>query len=135
MLNLVPISFVVYPAIAGSTHPQLLKAALDAVQGFAVVGWLSIGFIADVFAIGWFGMRLALTAKNPKLAPPLTILCVLVLPSIAICGLDMVADLFFILWAATSLHTDLRWLLAREHRPVRKHLPTNLTKARPVGFA
>ena len=41
--------------------------------------------IADCYALGAFGMWLALTLKKPALAPALTILFVLLLPSV-LCG-------------------------------------------------
>jgi ABC-type Na+ efflux pump permease subunit len=68
--------------------------------------------VADCYAVGAFGMWLALTLKKPGLAPSLTILYVLILPS-ALCWLDLFADLFFILWAVTKLRQqDLRLLVA-----------------------
>ena len=72
---------------------------------------------ADCYALGWFGMWLALTLKKPGLAPGLTILLVLVLPS-WLCCLDVIADIFFIGWGVTKLHQqDFRVLLARQYQP------------------
>lgn len=111
LLNLVPVTLDVVQTVAGQTKPKLMQAILQAIQGVMTFGWLGIGLLADFFAVGWFGMRIALTAKNPRLAFPLTVLCVLIIPSVGFCGLDMIADLFFILWGATSLHQDLRYLI------------------------
>jgi hypothetical protein len=39
-----------------------------------------------------------------------------VLPAVlSLCLLDILADLFFILWGATKLQQDWRWLLARQY--------------------
>jgi hypothetical protein len=81
-----------------------------------VVLWLAIGLIADFFAVAWTGMWLALTLKKPNLAPALTILLVLILPSIGFCGMDLGVDLVFILWAATKLQGDLRRTVARQYQ-------------------
>jgi ABC-type transport system involved in multi-copper enzyme maturation permease subunit len=70
---------------------------------------------ADFFALFWFGLWLALTMKKPTLAPALTLLLVVILPSF-LCVLDLLADLFFILWGATKLQQDLRWVLARQYQ-------------------
>jgi len=70
---------------------------------------------ADCYALGAFGIWLALTAKKPATAPALTILFVLILPS-ALCWLDIFADIFFISWGLSKLHNvDLRLFLAQEY--------------------
>jgi len=79
------------------------------------MSWFTVGFVADAFAVMWFGMWLALTTKKPRLAPAMTILFVLVIPSIGVCALDKLADIFFILWGATKLQQDLRWLASQEY--------------------
>src|ERR1043165_2562971 len=87
-----------------------------------VAGWFSAAVCAvrmgaDVCALYWFGLWLALTMKKPSLAPALTVLVVLVVPAalLSFCLLDILADLFFILWGATKLQQDWRWLLARQY--------------------
>jgi ABC-type transport system involved in multi-copper enzyme maturation permease subunit len=87
----------------------------DLVLGLVAMSWFTIGFVADAFAVIWFGMWLGLTAKKPRLAPGMTILFVLIIPSIGACGLDKLADIFFILWGATKLQQDLRWLATQEY--------------------
>jgi len=70
--------------------------------------------VADCYAVVWFGMWLALTLKKPGLAAPLTVLFVLLLPSV-LCVLDVFADLGFILWGMTKLRAqDLRLVVARQ---------------------
>jgi hypothetical protein len=71
---------------------------------------------ADILAMGWFGMWLALTMKRPVLAPALTILFVLVLPS-CLYRLDLVADMLFVSWGTTQLQQDFRWLVLGPAQP------------------
>jgi hypothetical protein len=59
--------------------------------------------VADFFALGWFGMWLALTCKKPEMAAGLTILFVLILPIIAFCVPTIAIDLVFILFARSKL--------------------------------
>ena len=81
-------------------------------------GVYCLRMVADCYALAAFGMSLALTLKKPSLAPSLTILFVLVLPSV-LCWLDIFADVFFIAWGMSKLkQPDLRALLAQEYQPV-----------------
>jgi hypothetical protein len=88
---------------------------LAAGAGLAVGAIWAVRTVADFFALFWAGLAMSLTVKKPKLAPALTILIVLILPSL-LCVLDVFTNLFFILWGATKLHQDFRWLLARQYR-------------------
>jgi len=101
-------------------------------------GFYCLRMYADCYAIVWFGMWLALTLKKPGLAPALTILFVLVLPS-ALCGLDVFADLFLILWGMIKLRQeDLRFLIARRYEPVRAGVltgPATTPSGRPPVIA
>ena len=82
--------------------------------GLVVSGFYCLRMYADSYAVIWFGMWLALTLRKPGLAPSLTVLFVLVLPSV-LCVLDIFADIFFITWGMTKLrHQDLRRLAARQ---------------------
>ena len=86
--------------------------------GLFFSGFACLRMYADCYAVVWFGMWLALTLKKPNLAPALTILFVLVLPS-ALCVLDVFADLFFILWGMTKLRQqDLRFLITHQYQPI-----------------
>jgi ABC-type transport system involved in cytochrome c biogenesis permease component len=92
-------------------------------------GVYCLRMLADCYALAALGMYLALTLKKPGLASPLTILLVLILPSV-LCWLDIFADLFFILWGVSKLRqVDLRAMLAQEYQPVgaMRHLPLNST--------
>ncbi len=109
MLLVLFVPSVVQLFVAGALDPRGAGATFMA-------GFTCLSMIADCYALGAFGMWLALTLKKPGLAPALTILFVLVLPS-ALCVLDIVADLFFIFWGMMKLRwVDLRWLLAREYQ-------------------
>jgi len=85
-------------------------------SGFLGVFFLTIGLFADILAAGWFGMWLALTMKKPVLAPPLTILFVLILPA-CLYRLDLVADMLFVSWGTTQLQRDFRWLVLGPTQP------------------
>jgi hypothetical protein len=69
----------------------------------------TLRWAADVLALGWFGMWVALTVRKPGLAPALTILAVLILPSVLV-HFDLVADMLFISWGTTRLQEDFRRL-------------------------
>jgi hypothetical protein len=64
--------------------------------------------LADFFAIGWFGMWLALGMKRPQMATGATILCVIILPMILVCVPTLVIDTIFIVVCATQLSLDFR---------------------------
>jgi hypothetical protein len=83
---------------------------------------------ADTLAAGWFGMWFALTIKRPVLAPALTILFVLVLPS-CLYRFDLVADMLFVSWGTTKLQQDFRWLVLG---PAEQALPVPLGLPQPL---
>ncbi|HEY5914167.1 MAG TPA: ABC transporter permease subunit [Verrucomicrobiae bacterium] len=96
-------------ALAKSQY-DLLMASLGGVF-FSTV--YSLRLVADLFAILWFGMGLALTSKKPSLAPALTILFVLVLPGpLSFCWIDILIDLVFISWGTNKCRQNLRRLIA-----------------------
>ncbi len=64
--------------------------------------------IADFFAVGWFGMWLALSLQKPGAATGLTILYVLVLPAIAFCVPTLATDTVFIAIGYSKLRQDFR---------------------------
>jgi ABC-type transport system involved in multi-copper enzyme maturation permease subunit len=97
------------PAQAGTALLRLAWAVLG-------IGWFATNLVVDFYAVTWVGMWLALSSKNPGLATARTILYVLVLPSIGVCGVDMLVDLFLILWSSSRLHEDFRWVLARQYQ-------------------
>jgi ABC-type transport system involved in multi-copper enzyme maturation permease subunit len=64
--------------------------------------------VADFFALGWFGMWLALTLRKPTMATGLTILYVLILPTIAFCVATLAIDTVFIVIGRVKLSEDFR---------------------------
>jgi hypothetical protein len=64
--------------------------------------------VADFFAVGWFGMWLALKGKKPEMAAGLTILFVLVLPLFAFCIPTAAIDVVFIVVARSKLLQEFR---------------------------
>ncbi len=50
--------------------------------GFGKVCWIALSLGADALAVGWCGMWLSLSLRKPILAPALTIILVLILPSL-----------------------------------------------------
>jgi hypothetical protein len=74
--------------------------------------------LADFFAIGWFGMWLALSMQRPNMAAGLTILCVLILPMIAMCVPTLAIDAIYIAIGSVKLSEDFRlrqaqWVLLK----------------------
>jgi ABC-type transport system involved in multi-copper enzyme maturation permease subunit len=116
LFNSMPVLVIICRAIAGSGIIDALGPIGSALGSLLITLWFTLGLLADVFAIGWVGMWLGLTAKKPHLAPAWTILFVVILPTIAVCGLDLLVDMFLIIWASSNLQTDLRWTLSRQHQ-------------------
>jgi ABC-type transport system involved in cytochrome c biogenesis permease component len=77
----------------------------------------------DFYALGWFGMWLALTTKKPNLAVAFTALFVLVLPSFVFCVPDFLIDIGFIIWARIKLIEDFRVLAAQSYSSAPVALP------------
>jgi hypothetical protein len=64
--------------------------------------------LADFFAVGWFGMWLALCMQRPSMAAGLTILSVLILPMIAVCVPNLAINAIFITIGWVKLSEDFR---------------------------
>jgi hypothetical protein len=64
--------------------------------------------VVDFFAIGWFGMWLALCMQRPNMAVGLTILSVVILPMIAVCVPTLATDAIFIVIGWVKLSEDFR---------------------------
>jgi ABC-type transport system involved in multi-copper enzyme maturation permease subunit len=86
-----------------------------ATQGFGVgifVGVMSfygaLQFVANIYAICWFGMWMALTCKKPSLASAWTILFAVILPMFVLCVPSIAFDIFLIFWSKQRLQTDFR---------------------------
>jgi ABC-type transport system involved in multi-copper enzyme maturation permease subunit len=115
LLNLVPIAFLVYQAFTGPGLSEALHSVPSAMASLGASCWMTFGLVADVFTVGWVGMWLGLSAKKPDLAPFWTILIVLILPLI-VCPFALLVDVFLIIWASSSLQTEIRWTLSRQYQ-------------------
>ena len=111
-------SFVVSSAkIAGSAGRAARPVYLS------MVGWYPILLIlmqiaeavAKFFALGWFGMWLALSLQRPALAAGLTILFVLILPDVAVCIPNILIDAIFIVVGSAKLKRDFRSMPIAPH--------------------
>jgi hypothetical protein len=114
--SLVPIGFAVWSAFSGNGFSAGEKGLLAMGMGGGAF-LFSVTFVADVLAVCWFGMWLALTLKKPALAPFLTILFVLVVPTF-LCFLGLAADFVFIVWGASRLQQDFRYRFGRQYESV-----------------
>jgi len=114
VLSLLPAAMAIARSILDSGFSELGPSVLNGTGHLALTGWLTLGLVADFLAAGWAGMYLSLTAKNPRLAAARTVLFVVILPSIATCGLDLVVDLVWILWASAKLKQDFRVLMEKQ---------------------
>jgi ABC-type transport system involved in multi-copper enzyme maturation permease subunit len=92
--------------------------------------------VADLFAVGWVGMWLALSTRRPNFAASLTVLWVLIFPSLLFCVPDPLIDAFFITWAANRLEADLRKTIRKQFYPTINYrdrpLPPRRVPAPPV---
>ncbi len=119
LLNFIPRALALFPTTYGLPSRATDLFGLGA--GLVAVGWYALRAFADICAVYWFGMCLALTLKNPANATALTILFVLVLPSVAcdlvapFCGPGVFADIFFIVWGLTKLRQDFRWFIGGQY--------------------
>jgi ABC-type transport system involved in multi-copper enzyme maturation permease subunit len=116
LFNLTPLIFIISRAIVGPGLLEALPPIGGALGALLATLWFTLGLLADVFTIGWVGMWLALTVKKPDFAPAWTILVVLIFPIVAVCGLDLLVDMFLIIWASGGLQQDIRWTLARQYQ-------------------
>ncbi len=113
MLTFSPIGFLFASLISAPGLPRTGDALAGVLVGLGAFLWFTLTLAADILAVCWFGAWLSLSLKKPSLAPALTILFVLILPSF-LCFLGVVADIFFIAWGAARLHQDFRWLLTQQ---------------------
>jgi ABC-type transport system involved in multi-copper enzyme maturation permease subunit len=79
--------------------------------GVPAVFWFLLTFAADAFALVFVGMWLSLSMRRFTLAPAVTILVVLVLPSL-FCLLGVFIDVLLLLWAWNRLQQDFRNIIA-----------------------
>jgi ABC-type transport system involved in multi-copper enzyme maturation permease subunit len=77
-------------------------------EGGLIFFYQTAKVIADFFALGWAGMWLALTVKRPEMATGLTILFVMLLPSVAFCVPTLITDVIFIVLGSAFTINRLR---------------------------
>ena len=116
LFNFLPTSMALYHGVGASGLPPFVAELFGIGGGLLALAALALYFLADIYAICWFGTWLSLAAKKPERAALWTVLFVVLIPSI-FCFLDIIADLFFILWAVIKLHQDFRSLLAQQYQP------------------
>lgn len=114
LVSLVVLMFVpILARLVTAWRQSSFEPLLSALSGSLFCGLYAVRLMLDLFALCWFGMAMALTLKRPHLAPGLTILYVLVLPClVALCWLDILADIFFISWGISKLQPGLRRVVA-----------------------
>ena len=76
--------------------------------GYGCGALLAAYTITDFLALGWVGMWYAASMKSPLLAPGLTLLLVLLLPSVLFCVPAVVVNVFFVVWARERLLNGFR---------------------------
>jgi ABC-type transport system involved in multi-copper enzyme maturation permease subunit len=113
LLGFVPAVYQLIAALARGGSQVMITAPAALGFQFVLLAWFTLGLGMDVFAVIWVGRWLALSCRRPALAPAYTILFVLVLPSIGVCGLDILIDALLIAWASSHLQQDFRWTLTR----------------------
>jgi ABC-type transport system involved in multi-copper enzyme maturation permease subunit len=97
-----------FGALIASKHDYIRGQPMDFYFLFPVFLWQTGNYVADFFALGWFGMWLALTCKKPEMAAGLTILFVLILPMVAFCVPNIIIDFVFIIFARSKLQQQFR---------------------------
>jgi ABC-type transport system involved in multi-copper enzyme maturation permease subunit len=111
VLLFLPVTWRLVSAVF-SRNLQSLAPALP----FSLLGGMyAVRMTLDLLAICWVGMALALTMKRPALAPALTILFVLILPSV-LWWADILVDLLLIAWGAGRCRQDLRRVIAQQYQ-------------------
>ena len=110
-----PVGVQLMSAIATGNWQEILVAF----SGSLASGLYAVRFVIDLVALCYVGNGLALTLRRPQSAPTLTLLFVLILPSmLSPCLLDIVADIVFIAWGASKTGQDLRALLINQYQPI-----------------
>jgi hypothetical protein len=131
LFHFVPVALAVYRSLSDAGWNTGVAQILSTILGFGALAGFGLYFLADVYAICWFGAWLALTSKKPAMAPLWTILFVVIIPS-PLCFLCIIADLFFILWAVIKLLLDFRWLLSNQYQTAPNRIMPALPPPPPV---
>jgi len=97
-------------------HSELTLVSV--LTGFGSGGLLALNTITDFVALGWVGMWFAASMKTPVLAPGLTVLLVLLLPSILFCLPAFVVNVLFVMWARDRLLHRFRGIVSEQYSGV-----------------
>ncbi len=114
-----------------STATQAMPAWLSSTLPVGLLLYGSAKFVADLFAVGWFGMWLALYLKNPNTATGLTLLYVLVLPAFLFFVPDVIIDIVIIAVVRNKLLQGFRELAIRQFAPAAAPLTANIGRHDP----
>ncbi len=88
---------------------------LSTTTGIGMGGMFILSTVTDFLALGWVGLWLSLSMKKPAYAPGLTVLLVLVLPTLLVCIPDIFLDVFFVAWAREKLERDFRRRVSEQY--------------------
>lgn len=97
-------------------HSEL--SLLSVFTGYGSAGLLALNTITDFVALGWVGMWFAASLKSPALAPGLTVLLVLLLPSLFFCVPAFLVNVLFVVWARTRLGHGFRRTISEQYSGV-----------------
>ena len=113
VLSFVPTAVYIGEGIAKGELDRLFGAG----AGLFFSGVNVVRLTVDLAAVCWFGMGLALTMRQPNLAPAVTIISVLILPSF-LCWLDIVPAFILMAVGLSKCQRDLRHQLSGQYRSV-----------------
>ena len=83
--------------------------------GYGCGALLAANTLTDFIALGWVGMWYAVSLKTPALAPGLTVLVVLLLPSALFCVPAFVVNVLFVVWARERLFRGFRGKVSEQY--------------------
>ena len=83
--------------------------------GYGCGALLAANTFTDFLALGWVGMWYAASMKTPALAPGLTILLVLLLPSVLFCVPAFVVNVLFVVWARDRIFRGFRRIISEQY--------------------
>jgi ABC-type transport system involved in multi-copper enzyme maturation permease subunit len=95
------------------SQPEM--AMTSVLTGFGSGALLALNTVTDFIALGWVGMWFAASMKFPALAPGLTMLLVLVLPSVLFCVPAFLVNVLFVAWARARLARGFRGIISEQY--------------------
>jgi hypothetical protein len=102
---------------AMAVYNRELEPVVNEIGASLLAGLSTVRLLMDLLAVSWFGTGMALSLRQPRLAPALTVLFVLILPSVlSFCLLDMFADIFFIFWGIARARRNLRQMVSQQYQ-------------------